>query len=297
LNHSIFSPSGGRQVDWSGTSGFFGWVYQGICHRPVWPCAIGVHGRMTSRHSPSGGRHCETVRHRLRRSHTSCRCEVVGRVLSVVSNSPLRWWVGRPDCLFHGSISPSGASGSAPRVHCWMCPIPLRVHLLGSAREPGLRGSHLRVRSGSVFGQALGSRLPAGDGSLGLRIWLPGSSRESGEAFAGLRAGEHQARFVLAVFNAGFTPAACRGWLLSVDIFGWRLSETNINCTTNVAVIIYGGQSRSYAEGGAEPIGLDRGSWNHTSGGSVRLGQALRLRLRYPIRSSRWVFGQRVLER
>lgn len=131
--------------------------------------------------------------------------------------------------------------------------------------------------------------MPAGDGSLGLRIWLPGSSRESGEAFAGLRAGEHRARFVLAVFIAGFTPAACRGWLLSVDIFGWRHSETNINCTTNVAVIIYGGQGRSYAEGGAEPIGLDRGSWNHTSGDPHRLGQALQLRLRYPIRSSRWV--------
>lgn len=137
---------------------------------------------------------------------------------------------------------------SAPRVHCWMCPIPLRVHLLGSAREPGLRGIFLWEGFGPVFGQALGSRLPA------------------------------------AVFNAGFTPAACRGWFLSADIFGWRSLETNINCTTNVAVIIYGGQDRRCVEGGAEPIGLDQESWNHTSGGLLRLGQLLRLRLWYPIR-------------
>lgn len=175
-------------------------------------------------------------------------------MLSVVSKLPLRWWAGRPDCSFHGSISPSGASGSAPRVHCWMCPFPLRVHLLGSAREPGLRWSHLRMGSGSVFGQALGSRLSA------------------------------------AVFNAGFTPAACRGWFLSVGIFGWRYLKTNINCTTNVAVIIYGGQDGRCVAGGAEPIGLERGSWNHTSGDPLRLGQALRLRSWYPVRSSGWVF-------
>lgn len=96
------------------------------------------------------------------------------------------------------------------------------------------------------------------------------------------------------MFNAGFTPAACRRWLLSADIFGWRNSGTNINCTTNVAVIIYGGQGGRSAAGGAEPIGSDRGSGNHTSGDPLRLGQAPQLRLRYPIRWSRWVFGQRV---
>jgi hypothetical protein len=67
--------------------------------------------------------------------------------------------------------------------------------------------------------------------------------------------------------------------LLSADIFGWRNSRTNINCTTNVAVIIYGGQDRRSAGGGAEPIGFERGSWNHTSGGLLRLVKALQLRL------------------
>jgi hypothetical protein len=73
---------------------------------------------------------------------------------------------------------------------------------------------------------------------------------------------------------------------LNANIFGWRHSETNISCTTNVAVIIYGGQCLRGAEGGAEPIGLGRGSWINTSGDLLRLVQALRLRLRYPILSS-----------
>lgn len=61
------------------------------------------------------------------------------------------------------------------------------------------------------------------------------------------------------MFNAGFTPAACRRWFLSADIFGWRNLKTNINCTTTVAVIIYGGQDGRCAEGEAEPIGFTEG--------------------------------------
>jgi hypothetical protein len=98
--------------------------------------------------------------------------------------------------------------------------ISLTGPFLGSAREPGPHGSLLRVGLGSAFGQALRSRLPAGEGCPGLRIWSPRSSREPGKAFAGLRTGEHRTRFVLAEFKSGFTPAACRGWHSSVDIFG-----------------------------------------------------------------------------
>lgn len=177
---------------------------------------------MTSRHSPSGERH-------LRRPSSTGSAGpsplvgvwVVGRMLSVVSGLPLWWWAGRLDCSFLGSVTPSGADGSLPASIVGCVHFPYGSICWARLGNPVFAGPSLWEGFGPVFGQALGPRLPA------------------------------------AVFNAGFTPAACRGWFLSADIFGWRNSETNINCTTNVAVIIYGGQDGRSAEGGAEPIGLD----------------------------------------
>lgn len=182
----------------------FGWVYRDICHRPLWPCATGVHVRTTSRHLPSGGRQCgDRPAQALAVPYPWRVCVrwagVVGRVRSATSV------VGRKIRLPHlGSIIPSGASGSAPRVLCWMCPIPFRVHFVGSAREPGSRGSRLRVWPGSAlgqgnvlpsgrrssFGKMLRSRLPADEGCPGLRIRSPRSSRGPGEEVSDLRVGD-----------------------------------------------------------------------------------------------------------